>query len=212
MGPGSAGRVRLPLLFLTRQRAGVKPGSRPASWDGLQEPEDSQTRRWAGPGERCLFVLLSSPLELPPRGGSVFGWSPQLPAGGAQRTAVGMNEGMNEVARPLALTLPGSRPASRGTSTLLPWLSQVDPGSACLYLSLFPAGLWPGPSGPPPCQPGSGSTRLSGKELELTWSWCSLLLMDKKTEAQGEGAVGQGWGYSPCWAAPQAMSGLAVYL
>lgn len=43
-----------------------------ASWAGPQEPEDSQTRMWAGAAERCLFILLSSPLELPPRRDSVF--------------------------------------------------------------------------------------------------------------------------------------------
>lgn len=67
-----------------------------ASWAGPQEPEDSQTRMWAGAAERCLFILLSSPVELPPRRDCLLAGSPQLPAGEAQRMAVGMNEVVNE--------------------------------------------------------------------------------------------------------------------
>lgn len=141
----------------------------------------------------------SSPLELPPEAVS-FGCKSSALSRRCSKNSC-WNEWKREwlASRPLSLPLPGSRPASRGTAKLLPYLSQGDPVRACLVSFSFP----PRVSGWDPqglrCIGLSGSwiCRLLGKAPALLWSWCILLLVDEETDAQAGRAVGQGWGCSP---------------
>lgn len=73
--------------------------------------------------------------------------------------------------RPLSLTLPSSRPASRGRAQPLPGLSQWIQAVPGLRPPPLLPGPWLGPEGLSPAGlTGSGSCRSLGEELEPSWS------------------------------------------
>lgn len=96
LGPGFTGRVRLSSWSLSRQKAGVKPGFLMRA--GLGHRSQRTARPGCGQGQP-RGVCLSSvfPTRAPTQARlCLLAGSPQLPAGEAQRMAVGMNEVVNE--------------------------------------------------------------------------------------------------------------------